>query len=91
VSGPGQTEFQIKVFNQPPGMEGSAMQKRRRIKHEKTFEERLAEEAIRFQEAAKKQPSGSHAQELLLRRARQAETASHMNEWLSPKGLQRPT
>jgi len=26
-------------------MKGSAMEKRRRVKHEKTFEERLAEEA----------------------------------------------
>ena len=65
--------------------------KRRRIKHEKTFQERLVEEAQRFREAAQKLPPGSHAQELLLRRARQAETASHMNEWLSSPGLQPPT
>ena len=65
--------------------------KRRRIKHEKTFQERLAEEAQRFREAAQKLPPGSHAQELLLRRARQAETASHMNEWLTSPGLQPPT
>lgn len=63
---------------------------RRRIKHVKSFEERLAEEALRFKEAAQKQPPGSHAQELLLRRARQAETASHVNEWLSSPGLQPP-
>ena len=65
--------------------------KRRRIKHEKTFQERLAEEAQRFREAAQKLPPGSHAQELLLRRARQAESASHMNEWLTSPGLQPPT
>ena len=35
--------------------------KRRRIKHEKTFQERLAEEAQRFREAAQKLPPGSHA------------------------------
>jgi hypothetical protein len=64
--------------------------KRRRIKHEKTFQERLVEEAQHFREAAQKLPPGSHAQELLLRRARQAETASHMNEWLSSPGLQPP-
>jgi hypothetical protein len=29
-----------------------------RVRHEKTFEERLAEEAIRFREAAKKQSPG---------------------------------
>jgi len=65
-------------------------QPRRRIKHEKTFQERLAEEALRFREAAEKLPPGSHAQELLLRRARQAETASRVNEWLSSPGLQPP-
>jgi len=48
------------------------------------------EEAQPFKEAAEKLPSGSHAQELLLRRARQAEAASHVNEWLSSPGLQPP-
>ena len=58
------------------------MVQRRRIKQSATFEERLAEEAIKFKEAAEKQPPGSTARELLLRRARQAETASHLNHWL---------
>jgi hypothetical protein len=65
-------------------------QKRRRIKHEKTFQERLADEAQRFREAAATLPRGT-AQELLLRRARLAETAAHMNQWLSSKGVQPPT
>jgi hypothetical protein len=64
--------------------------KRNRVKHVKTFKERLADEASRFKEAAQKLPPGSHAQELLLRRARQAETASHVNEWLSSPGSQPP-
>ena len=63
---------------------------RRRVKHIETFEERLAQEAIKFKEAADKQPSGSMARELLLRRARQAETASHINLWLGSPGLQPP-
>jgi hypothetical protein len=66
------------------------MAERRRIKHKTTFEERLAEEAIRFKEAAEKQPPGSTARELLLRRARQAETAFHINDWLRSPGLQPP-
>jgi hypothetical protein len=37
--------------------------------NEATFEERPAEEAITFKEAAEKQPLGSTARELLLRRA----------------------
>jgi hypothetical protein len=65
--------------------------KRRRIKHKITFEERLAEEVLRFKEAAEKQPHGTTARELLLRRARQAETALHMNDWLSSPGLRSPT
>jgi hypothetical protein len=69
--------------------ESAAMaQIRKRIKHQTTFEERLAEEAIKFREAANKQPPGSLARELLLRRARRSETASHINGWLSSPGLQ---
>jgi hypothetical protein len=56
-------------------------QRRRRVKHEATFEERLAAEALKFRDAAERQPKGSHARELLLRRAQQAETASHINKW----------
>jgi hypothetical protein len=63
---------------------------RKRTKHQTTFEERLAEEARQFKDAAEKQPPGSMARELLLRRARQAETASRMNEWLSSPGLAPP-
>ena len=66
------------------------VQKRNRVKHTATFEERLANEAIKFREAAEKEPPGSKARELLLRRARQAETASHINDWLSSPGLQPP-
>jgi len=65
-------------------------QRRRRVKHTTTFEERLADEAIKFKEAAEKQPPGSTARELLLRRARQAETALHINKWLRSPGLQPP-
>ena len=65
-------------------------QQRRRVKHTKTFEERLAEEAARFKEAAEQLPDGSMARELMLRRARQAETASHISEWLSSPGLKPP-
>jgi hypothetical protein len=63
---------------------------RRRVKHETSFEGRLAEEAKRFRAAAEQQPHGSQARELLLRRARQAETASHMSGWLKSKDLQPP-
>ena len=65
-------------------------QGRKRIKkHEATFE-RLEEEAIRFKEAAEKQPPGSTARELLLRRARQAETAARISDCLRSRELQPP-
>jgi hypothetical protein len=63
---------------------------RRRIKHKLSFEELMAEEAERFRKAAEDQPAGSTARELLLRSARQAETASHMSDWLRSPGLQPP-
>ena len=63
---------------------------RRGVIRAATFEERLAEEAQKFRAAAEQQPPGSAARELLLRRARQAETASHINEWLTSPGLQPP-
>jgi hypothetical protein len=64
-------------------------QQRRRFKQTQTFEERLAEEAARFRKAAEQAEPGM-PRDLLLRRARQAETASHMNEWLTSPGLQPP-
>jgi hypothetical protein len=63
---------------------------RKRVKHIATFEKRLAQEALKLKEAAKKHPNGSKAREVLLRRARQAETASHINQWLSSPGLRPP-
>ena len=65
------------------------IQMRSRVDDTATFEERLANEAIKFREAAEKQPPGSKARELL-RRARQADTASHINNWLGSPGLQPP-
>ena len=65
------------------------MKQCRRIKYILTFEERLAQEALEFKEAADKQPNGSQARELLLRRARQAETGSNFDKWSSP-GLRPP-
>jgi hypothetical protein len=63
---------------------------RRRVKHTVSFEERMAEEAERFRKAAEDQPTGSTARELLLRRSRQAETASRMSDWLRSPGLRSP-
>jgi hypothetical protein len=65
------------------------MQKRNRTKHTLTFKERLAAEAIRLKEQAHNLPAGREREELL-RKARQTETAAHMDEWLSSPGPQPP-
>jgi len=62
---------------------------RRRIRQNESLEKRLAEEAKRLKEDAKKLPPGP-AREELLRRASQAEAGSHMSEWLQSAGLRPP-
>ena len=54
-----------------------------------TFEQRLAHEALRLKEQAKFLPHGKE-RELLSRKVRQLETASHISEWMSSPGLQPP-
>jgi hypothetical protein len=62
---------------------------RRRFKHTLTFPERLDQEAERLRTEAEKLPPGIEREELL-RKARQAETALHVNAWLSSPGLRPP-
>jgi hypothetical protein len=54
-----------------------------------SLEDRLAEEAAKLRKEAKGTPPGIE-RERLMRRARQAETGSHMSEWLRSAGLQPP-
>jgi hypothetical protein len=65
------------------------MTTRRRFNQTVSLEERLAQEAERLREQAKKLPHGAE-RETLLRKARQAETGSHMSEWLRSPGLKPP-
>ncbi|SCB54064.1 hypothetical protein GA0061098_102319 [Bradyrhizobium shewense] len=65
------------------------MSERRRFKQTTTLEVRLAEEATRLRAKAALLPPGATREELL-RKARQAETGSHMSEWLRSPGLQPP-
>jgi hypothetical protein len=51
--------------------------------------DRLAEEAKRLRKEAQGTPPGIE-RDRLVRRARQAETASHMAELLNSRGLQAP-
>jgi hypothetical protein len=62
---------------------------RRRFKKDQSLEARLSEEAKRLRAEAKLLPPGAVGDEML-RRARQAELASNMNEWLTSPGLRSP-
>jgi hypothetical protein len=62
---------------------------RRRFKQTQSVEERLANEARRLREEARLLPPGA-LREAVLRKARQAETASRMSDWLRSPGLQPP-
>ena len=62
---------------------------RRRFKENAPLNQRLTEQAERLRKEAKGTPPGIE-REKLIRQARQAETASHMSEWLSSPGLQPP-
>jgi hypothetical protein len=67
----------------------AVMQRRRRTKPTTSFEQRLSDQAKALRERAKGLPPGSEREDLL-RQARQAETAAHINQWLSSPGLASP-
>lgn len=62
---------------------------RRRVKQTIPLEQRLAVEAKRLRDEAKTLPPGIR-REHTLRKARQAETGSHISEWLRSPGLKPP-
>jgi hypothetical protein len=65
------------------------MQRRRRsVPH--TFEENIAAEKARLEAQATLLKPGPQ-KDRLLKKIRQLDTASHINEWLSSPGLQSPT
>jgi 3'-phosphoadenosine 5'-phosphosulfate sulfotransferase (PAPS reductase)/FAD synthetase len=73
----------------PLKRESTAMTERHPFKQTEIREHSLAEEAAKLRKEARGTPPGIE-RERLLRRARQAETASRMNEWLTSPGLQSP-
>ena len=66
------------------------MQERRRFKQLGSLDTRLSSEAERLRKEARGTPPGVE-RDKLIRGARLAETASHMNEWLSSPGLKTTT
>jgi hypothetical protein len=65
------------------------MKQRRRFWQLFSLTKRLDDEAARLRAQADKLPHGPKRDELI-RKARQAETATHVDEWLSSPGLQTP-
>ncbi|UWU77854.1 hypothetical protein N2603_05125 [Bradyrhizobium huanghuaihaiense] len=62
---------------------------RRRVKQTRSLEERMLEQAAQLKEQANQLPPGPE-REALLKRARIAETGSHISDWLKSPGLQPP-
>ena len=63
------------------------MQRLRSVPH--TFEDQIAAEKAKLEAQVAKLP-WSRQKDVLLRKIRQLETASHMNEWLTSPGLRPP-
>ena len=64
------------------------MQMRRRFKQTISFKDRLIAFAVEAREKAKSAAAGER--EELLKKARQATTAAHIDDWANSPGLQPP-
>jgi hypothetical protein len=65
------------------------MRRIQRIQPKAPLHDRLVLEAMRLKDEPNELPPGS-LRDARIRKARQAVTASHVNEWLSSPGLQAP-
>jgi hypothetical protein len=65
------------------------MEQRRRLTQLLSLQERLDQESSRLLFEARKLPHGAE-REMLIRKARQAGTAMHIDKWLSSPGLRVP-
>jgi hypothetical protein len=65
------------------------MSMRRRFKQVTSLKDRLIQEAENLRRQANEMPPGAPRDELL-RKARQAETAARVDDWLASPGLQAP-
>jgi hypothetical protein len=65
------------------------MSTRRRFKQVNSLKDRLMQEAESLRQQAQQMPPGVRRDELL-RKAREAETAARVDDWLASPGLQPP-
>jgi hypothetical protein len=70
-------------------MERAMLTTRRHFTQTESLKDRLASFAKDVRERARFMPPGRERDELL-KKASQAETASHLNEWVNSRGLQPP-
>jgi hypothetical protein len=73
----------------PPTRRGSRTVQGRRLNQTKPLDQRLDDRAKRLRQEAKGTPPGV-AREILIRRARQAETAAQMQQWILSPALRPP-
>lgn len=66
------------------------MQNRRRFKQQLTLQDRVSAWANQVKEQAASLPPGPE-REALIKKARQADIAAHLDDWMKSPGLQRPT
>lgn len=65
------------------------MKKRRRFKQTETLQDRLNKFAANSREQASTMPAGAERDQLV-KKARQADTTAHLEEWMTSPGLQSP-
>jgi hypothetical protein len=65
------------------------MQRRRRVKHQFTFQDRIVSWTKEVRAQAAELPPGP-GRDMLLKKVRQAETAMHLEDWARPTELQPP-
>ncbi|MHC4046013.1 hypothetical protein [Bradyrhizobium sp. 23AC] len=65
------------------------MSKRRRFKQQLTLQDRLSAWVKQVEEQASRLPPGPE-RDALLKKARQADVANHLHDWVIPPGLQPP-
>jgi uncharacterized coiled-coil DUF342 family protein len=67
----------------------SVMEMRRRFKQVVSLKDRLIQQAQNLRRQAEQMPPGVRRDELM-KKARQAETTAHVDDWLSSPGLRPP-
>jgi hypothetical protein len=73
-----------------PPKRSAPLQIRRRFKQLLSLQERLSLFALQARDKAAKLPPSTERDDLLYR-AREAETASHLERWIKSRGLRPPT